>query len=212
MSVFRSTERPPDWCELRSFEIIDLGPDRIANRTRTEPCERLLVTAGTAQIIGRTGTIVLKEGQFLDIETHADFAEWSARATSPTAQVTRLCGRWGADISGCGLFRVTGEANPSDNGDPVAYPKNTRVDSHYHDCDEYWLVLEGRAQVIVGDTANEMGPGDCISIGMGHHHDMSLAHEPVKAVYFETTLEGRKRVGHLWNHTHGPAEPKPERV
>jgi hypothetical protein len=31
-------------------------------------------------------------------------------------------------------------------------------------------------------------------------------------VFFETSLEGEKRVGHLWQHTHGLAHPKPERT
>ncbi len=58
----------------------------------------------------------------------------------------------------------------------------------------------------------EMKPGDCLATGMGHHHDMTLVHEPVRGVYFETTLEGQKRRGHLWDHTHGLAEPQAERV
>lgn len=28
--------------------------------------------------------------------------------------------------------------------------------------------------------------------------------ETIKGVYFETTLQGQKRLGHLWEHTHGP--------
>ena len=47
---------------------------------------------------------------------------------------------------------------------------------------------------------------------MGHHHDFALADNEVKAVFFETTLQCRKRIGHLWNHTHGLAHPMPERV
>jgi mannose-6-phosphate isomerase-like protein (cupin superfamily) len=57
-----------------------------------------------------------------------------------------------------------------------------------------------------------MGPGDCLAIGMGHHHDFPLVTLPVRAVYFETTLEGEKRRGHLWEHTHGPAVPWLDRV
>ncbi len=58
----------------------------------------------------------------------------------------------------------------------------------------------------------EVGPGDCLAIGMGHHHDLPIVTEPVRAVFFETTLEGQKRRGHLWEHTHGPAEPRADRV
>ena len=212
MPVFRSHDRPPAWCELRSFEIIDLGQAGAAGRRRTEPRERLLVTAGTVQLAGGASSIVLKESQFLDLDAYPDFTEWTATACSRAAQLTRLSGRWGQHVSGCGIFRVTSEEDVPNNGDPVDYPKKTRVDAHYHDCDEYWVLLEGRASVIVGGRAFAMGPGDCVGIGMGHHHDMPIVHEPVKAVFFETTLEGLKRVGHLWNHTHGLAEPRPERI
>jgi len=47
---------------------------------------------------------------------------------------------------------------------------------------------------------------------MGHHHDFPLVATPVRAVFFETTLGGARRRGHLWNHTHGPAHPQPERI
>jgi mannose-6-phosphate isomerase-like protein (cupin superfamily) len=59
--------------------------------------------------------------------------------------------------------------------------------------------------VVVDNQHLEMRPGDCLPIPMGAMHDMPDAPEPVKAVYFETTLRGKKRTGHLWQHTHGPA-------
>jgi mannose-6-phosphate isomerase-like protein (cupin superfamily) len=66
--------------------------------------------------------------------------------------------------------------------------------------------------VVSEGKAYEVAPGDCLATGMGHHHDFPRVHEPVKGVYFETTLEGLKRRGHLWNHTHGPAQPRRDRV
>ena len=56
------------------------------------------------------------------------------------------------------------EPGATNGGDAVAYPKTTRVDSHYHDCDEYWILLEGRATVVVGDAAMEMRPGDGVNL------------------------------------------------
>jgi mannose-6-phosphate isomerase-like protein (cupin superfamily) len=212
LSLFRSLEAPPAWCTLRSFEIIDLPENQTTSRNRTTAKERLLCTGGTAQIMGPDGSVILKEGQFLDIHDKPDFGAWSVTGHGAKTQLVRLCGSWGKDISGCGIFRVADEPEATNNGDPVSYPKATRVDSHYHDCDEYWLVLEGRGTVVVGDRFFDSGPGDCVALGMGHHHDMASVSEPVKAVYFETSLEGRKRVGHLWNHTHGPAQPQPERI
>ncbi|MCP8939672.1 cupin domain-containing protein [Alsobacter sp. SYSU M60028] len=210
MPVIRSHDAPPSWCELEDFEIIDLGGGS-ATRRRDAARERVMGTAGTTRLVHGGGSMVLKEGQFLDIELLPS-PDYRLEACTPDAQVVRLSGHWGDDLAGCGIFRVKDEADPADKGDPVPYRKTTRIDSHYHDCDEYWILLEGRATVVVGDQHMEMGPGDCVTIGMGHHHDMAHAPLPVKAVFFETTLEGRKRIGHLWNHTHGPATPHPERV
>jgi hypothetical protein len=45
-----------------------------------------------------------------------------------------------------------------------------------------------------------------------HHHDFPLVHEPIFAAYFETTLEGERRRGHLWEQTRGTAIAALERV
>ena len=71
-------------------------------------------------------------------------------------------------MGGCGIFTARDTDSPSNRGDPVAYDKSTSVDSHYHDCDEYWILLEGRATVVVNQEAAEMRSGDCLCIGMGH--------------------------------------------
>ena len=99
--------------------------------------------------------------------------------------------------------------DPHDRGDPVSYPKATAFDAHYHDCDEYWIIFEGEGVAVSEGIAYDVAPGDCIATGMGHHHDFPQASETVRAVFFETTLKGDKRRGHLWNHTHGPAQPQP---
>ncbi|MBS7707714.1 cupin domain-containing protein [Chelatococcus asaccharovorans] len=212
MPVYRHDEAPPPWCELKAFEIIDLKPEDAVSRRRSHARTRLLCTLGTAQVFAGGGSFVLKEGQFADLDLLGGDKGWQVKPGSPAAQVVALSGDWGKDLGGCGIFRVAEDPAATNAGDPVNYPKKTRVDSHYHDCDEYWILLEGRATVVVGDQTMDMRPGDCVSIGMGHHHDMPLAPEPIKAVFFETTLQRDKRIGHLWNHTHGIAEPHPERI
>jgi len=207
--AFRSGEAPPAWCELGGFEILDLTEGAIVEQARRAPAERLLVTAGAVQLVLADSTLILKENQFLD---PAGAPSWRLRGCSANAQLVRLFGRWGRDLGGCGIFRVAEQEKPANIGDPVSYEKRTSVDSHYHDCDEYWVILEGAGTVVVGASRMKVTRGDCIPIGMGHHHDMPLAPEPVKAVFFETTLERLKRVGHLWAHTHGAAEPAAERI
>jgi len=101
---------------------------------------------------------------------------------------------------------------PSNTGDPADYPRNTKFDRHYHDCDEYYILYEGEGVVLTENKLYDITAGDCVAIGKGHHHDLPIVRETVKAVFFETTLQGLKRTGHLWNHTHGPAVPEQERV
>ena len=210
MTTFRTDGAPPAWCELEHFELIDLGLGETAERTPSTAKERLIGTAGTTQLRQAGRSLLLKEAQFLDIDPAG--GPWTLSGATEGAAIVRLCGHWGDDLAGCGVFRVRPATGPETKGDPVSYRKNTAIDSHYHDCDEYWIVLSGDGEVVVGATHERLGPGDCLCIGMGHHHDFAWTDNEVKAVFFETTLEGRKRIGHLWNHTHGQAAPRAERV
>jgi len=49
---------------------------------------------------------------------------------------------------------------------------------------------------------------------MGWHHDVLSVKDdkPIRAIWFEGTLEGQKRVGHLWEPQHGKAKPRAKRV
>jgi mannose-6-phosphate isomerase-like protein (cupin superfamily) len=209
LPVFREGETPPAWCELESFSIADPVAGAISQERRRAGKERVLVTRGSAQVHINGGSQVLRDGQFLDLPV---VDTWTIIAGARGAQFVRLSGRWSSELGGCGIFQAQNVNAPVDLGDPVTYAKTTSIDSHYHDCDEYWIVLEGAGTVVVGDRHIRVAAGDCVPIGMGHHHDLPLVVEPLKAVYFETTLQREKRVGHLWNHTHGRAHPAPERI
>jgi mannose-6-phosphate isomerase-like protein (cupin superfamily) len=193
----------PNWCEAAEFGIHDLAGSEVSIPA-THRSGRVLATGGSVQAAQGARSQVLREGQFFD---YAAGESVVLRGTS--GQPVHFAGDWGSELGGCGVFRASNVDSPSDRGDPVSYPKHTNVDSHYHDCDEYWLLLEGRATVVVDGEHAEMRPGDCLPIAMGLHHDMPTAPEPVKAVYFEATLRGLKRIGHLWTHTHGrPTRPE----
>ena len=202
--IIRENGALPEWCQLKAFSIITLDKDG-AHFEPKWPNERLIVAAGSVKVVRRGRSQVFGTGQFTDFGADGDAV--TVTPVYDSAQIVRLSGEWGADMGGCGIFTARDTDSPSNRGDPVAYDKSTSVDSHYHDCDEYWILLEGRATVVVNQEAAEMRSGDCLCIGMGHQHDMAHAPEPVKAVFFETTLEREKRGGHLWEHTHGPAVP-----
>ena len=98
--------------------------------------------------------------------------------------------------SSFGFFRV-----------PAGNPAN--FDLHYHDADEIWYVIEGRARILTEGVEHEVGPGDMVCTGMGDEHHVLEVYEDLFAVYLETELEGQKRRGHLHREEHG--DPRPAR-
>lgn len=199
-----------DWCELRFYEIVELPPGASHTFERRAEKEKLIVGTGNCTISHAGEKIAAKEGTNLDLR-EGDTPFIVTETQSPTILV-RMAGHWGDQVGGSGLFSVKKSDQPKDNGDPHDYAKETNFDRHYHDCDEYWIFFEGSGVAISENKQYEVKKGDCVATGMGHHHDFPIVHEPVRAVYFETTLERQKRLGHLWDHTHGTAQPKMDRV
>ena len=201
--IVRQGEALPDWCQLREFSIVELDKAGL-QLTPKRRSERVVACRGSVQLRGQGRSKVVGMGQYADIGPEGPV---EVVPVYDSAQVVLLSGDWGTETGGCGIFSAEDTTTPVDRGDPVSYPKTTNIDSHYHDCDEYWILLEGSATVVVDGDAGPFAPGNCLCIGMGHPHDMPHAPERVKAVFFETGLERRKRVGHLWEHTHGVAVP-----
>ncbi len=211
MPVFRSGQGlAPKWCEMEYFEIVILSAGASHTFEFIGPKERLVVGQGRCRLGFGGQTVTAEEGANFECQT----AEEPCQVQKALSEMTlvRMCGHWGDKTGGCGLFAVVEDDERMDQGDPVDYPKTTGFDNHYHDCDEYWIVLEGRGIAVSEGKSYQVGPGDCIATGMGHHHDFPQVFEPIKAVFFETTTEGQKRGGHLWEHTHGPAQPQQDRI
>jgi mannose-6-phosphate isomerase-like protein (cupin superfamily) len=212
MPVFRSGKGlAPAWCELEYFEIVELPTGATHIFERLGEKEKLIVGKGECRIAFNGQTIAADERTNLDL-TVSD-SKFEVLEVLSDVTLIRMCGRWGNDTGGAGIFTVVKpDKRAEDRGDPVDYSKETHFDNHYHDCDEYWILFEGSGIAVSEGKHYEVGPGDCIATGMGYHHDFPQVFEPVKAVYFETTIEGQQRRGHLWNHTHGTAEPRKDRV
>jgi len=211
MPVFKSGKGlAPEWCELEYFEIVELPAGAIHTFERIGQKEKLIVGKGQCRLAFNGQEIAADEGANLDLFTPD--GQFEVLEVSSDATLIRMCGRWGDETGGAGIFTVAKADSRIHRGDGVDYLKETNFDSHYHDCDEYWIIFEGRGVAVSEGKHYEVGPGDCIATGMGHHHDFPQVFEPIKAVYFETTIEGEKRRGHLWNNNHGPAEPQKDRV
>jgi mannose-6-phosphate isomerase-like protein (cupin superfamily) len=204
MPVLRAPmENRPAWCELEHYAIVALAPGRRRTWKAGHRANKLVVVAGQCHLdSGDDEVRQLSRGDIVDLPA----GEYPITAPAP-ATVVELGGHWEDDCGGSGLFGVVRAEAPGDVGDPVTYAKHTAFDRHFHDCDEYWILVSGRGTASTEDVLYEVGPGDCVATRMGDHHDFPLVDEPVVAVFFETTMRGQKRRGHLWEHTHGPARP-----
>lgn len=204
-------DQAPPWCELEQFDIVDLAPGETYRFDRRSRRELIIVTDGDCRLAAGDAVIIGRRGVMMELPTDAGTFEVT-HTVRPTTLV-RMAGRWGDDYRGAGLFIVGEGDNRSKPGDPVEYPKTTRFDNHYHDLDEYWIFYEGRGVVYSEGIRYDVGPGDCIATGTGHHHDVSEVFDPVlRGVWLETTPLREKRRGHLWEHTHGAAVPDEARV
>lgn len=210
MPVFRAGNAPA-WCELENFELIELGKGQTRRLPPYDKRQHVVVCRGTVTVGGRNPETTLPEGgtQSLDGPEARGFI---VTATSDKALVCHLMGRW-SSVTSSGVFAVQ-PAEPPALETPHEYVKTTGLDNHYHDCDEYWIFFEGRARVASEGRFYDVGPGDCVATGRGWHHDVLSVenNQPARAVWFEGSLEGNKRKGHLWEPQHGKANVQAERI
>jgi mannose-6-phosphate isomerase-like protein (cupin superfamily) len=75
--------------------------------------------------------------------------------------------------------------------------KDGRFDCHYHDCNEYWLIFEGKAKVISEGRQFYVKPGDIVCTKAGDEHDMTEVYEDLKAFWFEDETPMGGKTGHL---------------
>ena len=76
------------------------------------------------------------------------------------------------------------------------FKSGEECDYHYHDCDEYWFILEGRAKVIEDGVEYEVEAGDCVFTPMGSEHKIIAITDCVE-FWCELEYRGKKRQGHL---------------
>jgi len=97
--------------------------------------------------------------------------------------------------SAFGLFRVR-KGNPA------------KFDRHYHDADEIWFIVEGRARILTEGVEHTVGPGDTVCTGMGDEHHILEVYQDLLGFYLEGELEGLERAGHLHREEHGVPTPR----
>ena len=71
------------------------------------------------------------------------------------------------------------------------------LELHYHDCDEYWFVIEGSIRVQMDDKEFIVNSGDVFCTPMGSEHNLLEILEDTTVLWMEDELKGQKRTGHL---------------
>ncbi len=70
------------------------------------------------------------------------------------------------------------------------------VELHFHDCNEFWIIIEGRGVATSEGVTYELGPGDMLLTKEGDEHSLEVT-EKMVAVYFYGVMPPGGRVGHL---------------
>jgi uncharacterized cupin superfamily protein len=72
-----------------------------------------------------------------------------------------------------------------------------RITTHFHDCNEFWIVVQGKGIAISGNVTYELGPRDMLITRAGDGHSM-VAIESMIAVYFHGVTPSDGRPGYLY--------------
>lgn len=97
------------------------------------------------------------------------------------------------------------------NGDRANYPEWSEINHygvnhlkvgdevklHYHDCNEYWIIVSGKGICTTEGNTYEIGPGDLVLTKQGDEHSLIVTEE-MQAVYFYGVLPPGGRMGHLY--------------
>lgn len=71
------------------------------------------------------------------------------------------------------------------------------LENHFHDCDVWWIIVNGLARVHDCGKNIEVGPGDMVFTPAGEPHRIEGI-TMVTYVWLEGPLKGQKRKGHLF--------------
>lgn len=89
-----------------------------------------------------------------------------------------------------GGINAMGCSTRDKNSDPV--------EPHFHDAEEFWFVLNGRARIMTEGVEYTVGPGDVVCTHKGDEHAiLEIIEAPYTQVWIECNLRGQRRQGHL---------------
>jgi len=194
-----SENKFPEWSEVKRITQLSIEPNITAEITKSFPKYAIFVISGECSI--RTNGY---EKIFLENDSlFSDKKNISIKTTMQKTELVMIEGIWSDEIGGSAVFKMSRHSTPRNIGDPFDYQRKNDFDNHFHDFDEYWIILKGSGLAVSEGVQFKFSGGDIVATRMGDHHDLPEVNEDIHGIYFETSLRGQKRLGHLWNHTHG---------
>ncbi|MCL2815421.1 MAG: hypothetical protein FWD23_12545, partial [Oscillospiraceae bacterium] len=144
MPVIKIGETYPSWCE-----VVGHGRIKVAKETpyivKMENAKKAVV-ALTGSCIVDCENEAVKLSERKSIFTAEE--EFTIKAVGcEYCEVMVIYGHWGEKTGGIGVFTVDKSDSPNNPGTKTDYYRNTAFDNHYHDCDEYWIIVEGSGTV-----------------------------------------------------------------
>ena len=73
-----------------------------------------------------------------------------------------------------------------------------RVRTHFHDCNEFWVIIQGKGIATSENVTHELGPGDMLITKAGDEHSLAVI-EGMVAVYFHGVMPPDGRFGYLYS-------------
>ena len=194
-----SENKFPEWSEVKKIAQFSIDPNSTSEITKSFPKYALFVISGECSIKTNGYEKIFLENDSL----FSDKKNISIKTTNHKTEIVMIEGNWNDEIGGSAVFKMSKLSTPRNIGDPVDYPRTNDFDNHYHEFDEYWIILKGSGLAVSEGVRYKFSSGDVIATRMCDHHDLPEVYEDIHGIYFETSLREQKRLGHLWNHTHG---------
>jgi mannose-6-phosphate isomerase-like protein (cupin superfamily) len=191
----------PDWSELTFYEVNRIKEDRFYTFIKRAEKNELFVLEGECLI--KSASFLKKVKEFEMFEIPDGMNSFELYPTTGYCGFIIAGGKWNDDHGSIGTFKIANNQFPKNDGDPADYDgeRRTDFDNHFHDCDEFWIIYEGKGKIATEGNINIVEAGNCVATKAGDHHDMIDVYEPIRGAYLETSLMGRKRSGHLWERT-----------
>lgn len=202
----------PAWAQLKKWEIyklplghtvtIDTGYSRCGvylmngNITVDDGKERVQLWRRMGQDVKQ---IHLFHSGKITVEVSADDNWWNENT------IAVYSGDWtDEDHPKMGGFECSNNERPYNHGDPVDYPFFTTFPNHYHEYDEYFLIMRGRGIFMDDGVLYNVEPGDLVATRRGVHHQVVACWDDVMICSeFGSRLGGQMRPYFLYEHTHG---------